>query len=367
MEPISIDQLDTPAIVIDLDRMERNLAKLSAYCQASGLQLRPHTKTHKIPELAKRQIAAGAHGITVAKIGEARVMAEAGLNDILIAYPIVSEAKARELAALAERARVAVSLDSLEAAQAISRETAERGVTIGMFVEVDVGFHRCGLGRPEDAVALAREILRLPGIEFRGLMYYPGHMLALRSRQLEMLIGVNESLDRFRVAFDAAAIPVREVSGGSTPTAYMSTAFHWLTEVRPGMYLFNDRNMVGAGVAAEDDCALSVLVTVVSTAVPGRAIVDGGSKTFSSDRFLAGDGQGFGIVTGDPRASLEAMSEEHGHLNVRDASKQYRVGDRLRIIPNHVCTAINMHERVFGLRGARVEEVWEVAGRGKLQ
>jgi D-serine deaminase-like pyridoxal phosphate-dependent protein len=362
-----IDQLDTPSIVIDLDRMERNMAKLSAYCQASGLQLRPHTKTHKIPELAKRQMASGARGITVAKIGEARVMADAGLNDILIAYPIVSEVKARELAALAERARLAVSLDSLEAAQAVSHQAAERGVVIGMFVEVDVGFHRCGLGRPGDAVALAREILSLPGIEFRGLMFYPGHMLAVRSRQLEMLTAVNDSLDRFHEAFRDAAIHVREVSGGSTPTACLSAAFHGLTEIRPGMYLFNDRNMVGAEVAPVDDCALSVLVTVVSTAVAGRAIVDGGSKTFSSDRFLSGDGLGYGMVAGDPGASVEAMSEEHGHLNIQDASHRYRVGDRLQIIPNHVCTTINMHERVYGVRGTEVQAVWEVVGRGKLQ
>jgi D-serine deaminase-like pyridoxal phosphate-dependent protein len=362
-----IEQLDTPAIVIDLDRMERNIAKLSAYCQASGIQLRPHTKTHKIPELAKRQIASGAHGITVAKIGEAQVMAEAGLNDILIAYPIVSEAKAKELASLAQRVRVGVSLDSLEAAQAISRQAAQSGVTVGMFVEVDVGFHRCGLGRPEDAVELASAILCLPSIDFRGLMFYPGHMLAVRSKQLELLASVNESLDRFYQAFHRAAIPVREVSGGSTPTAYLSTEFHGLTEIRPGMYLFNDRNMVGAEVAPVDHCALSVLVTVVSTAVPGRAIVDGGSKTFSSDRFLAGDGLGFGVVVGDAGTIFESMSEEHGHLNIQQASRPYRVGDRIQIIPNHVCTAINMHERVYGVCGDEVELVWEVAGRGKLQ
>jgi len=192
-------------------------------------------------------------------------------------------------------------------------------------------------------------------------------MLAVRTKQLEMLREVNRILDDFYEAFQRMNILIPEVSGGSTPTAYFSTEFRGLTEIRPGMYLFNDRNMVGAEVAALEECALTVLVTVVSTAVRGKAIVDGGSKTFSADRFLAGDGTGHGIVVEDPGACFEAMSEEHGHLNLRAAERTYNPGDRLRIIPNHVCTAINMHERVFGVRGNQVEEVWEVAARGKLQ
>ncbi len=362
-----VQDLETPAVLIDLDVMERNLARMAEYCRQHGLALRPHTKTHKIPELAYRQIKSGASGITVAKLGEAEVMVQAGLADILIAYPIVGREKAARLAALAERASLMVSLDSEEAVRGISRSAQERGVRVGVLVELDVGFRRCGLQRPEEAVALARLIQDLPNVDFRGLMFYPGHFMVSEPERRRLLEDVNVRLRRFYEAFDRAGLLIAIVSGGSTPTAYSSHEFAGVTEIRPGMYIFNDRTMVGLGVARLEDCALSVLVTVVSTSVSGRAIVDGGSKTFSNDRYRAGDGRGFGLVREDPEAEVEALSEEHGHLDISRSLRRYRVGERLTIIPNHVCTVMNLHDEVYGVRGDQVEAVWRVAARGRVR
>jgi len=359
-----ISELDTPAVIVDLDIMDRNLSRMGDYCREHQLLLRPHTKTHKIPELAKRQVASGATGITVAKISEAEVMLDAGIDDILIAYPIVGPTKTARLARLAEQARITVSLDSEEVARGLSE--ASQGATIQVLIEMDVGFERCGFSDEADLLALGRKIADLPGLEFRGLMFFPGQFTVTPDERAAMRVQVNDFLKRTLETFSDAGLPVSIVSGGSTPTAYEGGHFHGVNEVRPGTYIFNDRNTVAVSACALEDCALSVIVTVVSTAVPGHAIVDGGSKTFSYDRFQGGDGSGFGIVKEDPSAQVERFSEEHGHLNIQRSERRYRIGDRLSIIPNHVCTTVNMHDEIYGVRGERVEEIWRVAGRGKV-
>jgi D-serine deaminase-like pyridoxal phosphate-dependent protein len=362
-----ISELDTPALVVDLDVMERNLSQMAEYCRRHHLRLRPHTKTHKIPELAKKQIASGAIGITVAKLGEAEVMIKAGLRDLLIAYPIVGPAKTKRLADLALRAMITVSLDSEEAARGISAAMVKRGAEVGVLVELDVGFGRCGIASETDALALAQKIASLPGLEFKGLMFFPGHFGVSPDERAVLRNKVNEFLDRCYEAFELAGLPFAIVSGGSTPSRYESEFFHGVNEVRPGTYIFNDRSTVGVAAATVDDCALSVLVTVVSTSVSGHAVVDGGSKTFSSDTYHAEHGRGFGLVKQDPSADIERLSEEHGHLNVSQSDRKYTVGERLMIIPNHVCTTVNMHDEVYGVRGDEVETVWKVAARGKVR
>ena len=362
-----ISELDTPAVVVDLDVMERNLSRMADYCRQHQLRLRPHTKSHKIPELAKRQIATGAHGITVAKLGEAEVMLDAGINDILIAYPIVGKEKTERLARLAEQAHITVALDSEDAAREISKAATQHGVKIDILVEMDVGFNRCGLGNEADLLALAQKVAALPSVEFKGLMFFPGHFGVGPEKRIELRSVVNNFLERTIDAFDFAGLPLEIISGGSTPTAYESSLFSGVNEVRPGMYIFNDWNTAAISAASLSDCALSVLVTVVSTAVSARAIVDGGSKTFSSDRFQAGDGSGFGYVKEDPHAIVERLTEEHGHLNIQGSERRYQIGERLSIIPNHVCTTVNMHDQIYGVRGEQVEEVWTVAGRGKVR
>jgi D-serine deaminase-like pyridoxal phosphate-dependent protein len=360
-------ELETPAVVVDLDVMERNLSRMGDYCREQQLLLRPHTKSHKIPELAKRQLASGATGITVAKIGEAEVMLDAGITDILIAYPIVGAEKAQRLARIAERARISVALDSEEAARAISAAAARQGTKIGILCEIDVGFGRCGLSNEADLLTLARKITALPALEFKGLMFFPGHFGVGPEQRAALRVQVNEQLNRCLEAFARADLPLPIVSGGSTPTAYESDLFQGVNEVRPGMYIFNDRNTAAISAASLEDCALSVLVTVVSTAVPGKAIIDGGSKTFSSDRYQGEDGNGFGLVKEDHGAEIERLTEEHGHLNIQRSARRYQVGERLSVIPNHVCTTVNMHDEIYGVRGEEVEEIWRVAGRGKVR
>jgi D-serine deaminase-like pyridoxal phosphate-dependent protein len=369
-----IHDLDTPAVIVDLDVMERNLSRMADYCREHNLRLRPHTKTHKIPELARKQIASGATGITVAKLDEAQVMIESGLTDLLIAYPIIGPLKTHRLADLAQRATITIALDSETAARGISAAVSERGATnspgsgatVNILVELDVGFGRCGVANETEALKLAQTISSLPGLNFEGLMFFPGHFGVDPDQRAVLRAQVNELLDRCCETFAGANIPLNTISGGSTPSRYETDLFHGVNETRPGTYIFNDRNTVGVSAASVDECALSVLVTVVSTSVSGHAVVDGGSKTFSSDRYQAEDGRGFGLVKDDPAVEIERFSEEHGHLNLTRSERRYRVGDRLAIIPNHVCSTVNLHDEIYGVRAERVETVWRVAGRGKV-
>jgi D-serine deaminase-like pyridoxal phosphate-dependent protein len=360
-----ISELDTPALILDLDIMERNIASMAAYSAQAKVSLRPHIKTHKIPRIAQRQIDAGAIGITSAKHSEAAVMVAEDIRDILIAYPIVSAAKADALASLvAEGASITVSLDSETSARCLSEAAGRSGQHFTLLVEIDVGFGRCGLATSGLALSLARLIDTLPGVTFGGLMYYPGHIFAQGPDQEAKIVDVNRRVDAAWDALTSAGFTITTVSGGSSPTARRATDFHHITEIRPGMYPFNDRNLLEAGYATLGDCALRVLATVVSTAVSGHAVLDTGSKTLSSDRLLTGDKIGFGLVVEDPTASLFGLSEEHGHLDIAHSEKKYTVGERLTVIPNHVCTTINMHNSLYAVRNGAVEDIWQIPGRG---
>ncbi|MGI8785895.1 MAG: alanine racemase [Acidobacteriota bacterium] len=364
---LPLDQLETPSVVIDLDIMEKNLNRMSEYCRAHGLALRPHTKTHKIPELAHMQIQKGACGVTVAKPGEAEVMFEGGVRDLLVAYPVFQPAKAARLAELAREANVCVSLDSDVAARGLSQAAAAAGVEIAVLVEVDVGLGRCGLPAGQPAVDLARLVAGLPGLRFKGLMFYPGHIRDLDGTHQSALAQLRGLLESLYQLFATQGLKLAVVSGGSTPTALLSHQLRGVTEIRPGTYIFNDTTTVYCGACAWEDCAVSVVTTVVSTAVQGRAIVDGGSKTFSSDLLRSGPARGFGHVREDPDIYFEKMNEEHGYLDITRASGRLKVGDRLRIIPNHVCTTVNMHNVVYGMKGGQVGCRWRVAARGLVQ
>ncbi len=363
---MKLADLDTPALLIDLDIMERNLCRAASYAREHGLRLRPHTKTHKIPALGRRQIELGAAGLTVAKVGEAEVMLRSGTPDLLVAYPIIGERKLKRLTDVARRTRVTVALDCVYAARSLSDAARSAGVEIGVLAEVDVGLGRVGVA-PEEAARFAGELVRLPALRFEGIAFYPGHIKTMDEAGLaavERLSGlVTAMLEELR----AAGIEARIVSGGSTPALFHSHLVAGLNEIRPGTYIFNDRNTVASGACTWDDCAASILTTVVSTAKKGQMIVDGGSKTFSSDRLPASAEVSFGRVVEAPEAVFTKMNEEHGYIELGDAKRGFAVGDRVRIIPNHVCTAMNLHETVYGIRGEQVEQVWAVEGRGKLQ
>lgn len=362
-----ISELDTPAVLVDLDVMERNLARMAEYCARTGMRLRPHVKTHKIPELALQQVAMGAVGITAAKPSEAQVMAVGGLKDIFIAYPIVSQQKATALMRLKDQARLSVSVDSTEAAECLAKASDAVGYDLPILVEIDVGFGRCGVASAALALELALKIEKLQGAHFGGLMFYPGHMMVPLDEQNVLLPNVNAAVEAAYTALVNAGLQVPVVSGGSTPMAPRSTEFSHITEIRPGMYPLNDRNLVAGGFAALDDCALTVMTTVVSTAVKDRVILDAGSKTFSSDRLLTGTHLGHGVILVDEDAVLFGLSEEHGHIDVSHSKRAYKLGERLRIVPNHVCATINMHDTIYGIHGEHVESVWKVAARGHVQ
>ncbi len=362
-----VEELETPALVVDLDVMAANLRDMAAYCAGHGLALRPHVKTHKIPAIALMQIASGARGVTVAKLGEAEVMARAGIKDLLIAYPIVGRAKLERLVALTKIARIMVSVDSLEVAREISNAAHQAGITIGLLAEYDAGLRRCGVQTPDELVNLAYEMSRLPGLEFLGLLFFPGHVRARPVEQAPILEKIDERLREAQDKLFRWGIGLRVVSGGSTPTAFQTHVMKTVTEIRPGTYVFNDFNTASSGAAELSRCALTVHVTVVSTAVKGRAVIDGGSKTFSSDRLRGGEAPGFGYCVDLPGLFLETMSEEHGHLNVENAGRSLRIGERLRFIPNHVCTALNLHNEIWGARSGEVVERWEIQARGLVK
>jgi D-serine deaminase-like pyridoxal phosphate-dependent protein len=362
---MQIGEIETPALLIDAEKLQHNLRKVADYCNAHHLALRPHTKTHKIPEIARMQVGYGAPGITVAKVAEAEVMADAGINDIVVVYPVWGGSKWKRLAELARRVRISVAMDSLVVAQGISKAAGKAGVEVGIRLEFDTGFGRCGLPADSNSIEVARTIRGLPHLRWEGISVYPGHIMGNREIREQDIVLENQQLDRLYALFDAADIPYPVVSGGNTPAAFMSHRFHKITEIRPGTYVFNDRNTVEAEAASYEECAATVLATVVSTSVAGRAIIDAGSKTLSSDALLSGDRKHHGYIRDHPEITLYDISEEHGHLQVPDHSR-IRVGDRLRVIPNHICPCINLQERVFVVSGDQVVDQWKVSGRGMV-
>jgi len=368
MPMVRATNIDTPALLVDLESMERNLRRVADYTARHGLRLRPHTKTHKSPRIGRRQLELGAAGLTVAKVGEAEVMLDAAPPDMLVAYPVIGRAKLERLMAVARRTRVTVSLDSLVAAQQLSEAAQAAGVNVGVLAETDVGLGRVGVSPGAELLDLARGIEGLASLSFEGIAFYPGHIKDNGAAGREALAALGGLIQSILADFRREGIEARIVSGGSTPSLYHSHELPGLNEIRPGTYVYNDWNTVASGACTPQECAATLLVTVVSTARPGQIIVDGGSKTFSSDR-LTGSGaeSTFGHVVEAPEAVFHKMNEEHGYVDVRQCGRKFEIGERLRIIPNHICVAVNLHERVFGIRNGEVEEVWEVAGRGKLQ
>jgi D-serine deaminase-like pyridoxal phosphate-dependent protein len=366
-----VQDIETPALLVDLDVLERNLRRVADYTQKHGLRLRPHTKTHKSPRIGRRQLDLGAAGLTVAKVGEAEVMLAAmpdsGAGDLLVAYPVIGRGKLERLMAVARRARVTVSLDSLAAAQQLSEAAQAAGVTIGVLAETDAGMGRVGVSPGTELLDLARGIERLAGLSFEGITFYPGHIKDNGEQSKKALAALGGLLQSILGDFRRAGIQVRIVSGGSTPSLYHSHEVQGLNEIRPGTYVYNDWNTFASGACTEDECAAMLLMTVVSTARPGQIIVDGGSKTFSSDRSAGPVEATFGHVVEAPAAVFHKMNEEHGYVDITQCGRKFEIGERLRIIPNHICVAVNLHERIHGIRNGEVEEIWEVAGRGKLQ
>jgi len=344
----------TPAVVIDLDVVERNIARLQALCDAAGIANRPHVKTHKSPALAAMQIAAGARGITCQKLGEAEVMADGGMDDILISYNILGEEKTGRLGALAGRIKMTVCADNPVVVDGLPHAAAIAGRPLDVLVECDTGRKRAGVETPGEAVALAKRIAAQPGLSFAGFLIYPPETAIPETRRFleTALAGLRE-----------AGLEPRVLSSGGTPNLPHLGEIAGVTEHRSGTSIFNDRMMMAAGVAELEDCALTVYSTVVSRAAPERGILDAGSKTLTSD---TGGLDGHGLILEHRQARIARFAEEHGFLDLSACNDRPSVGDVVRVIPNHVCVVVNMVDRLITVRGDEIEGELPVAARGRL-
>ncbi len=342
--------------MVDLDVMENNLRRCQTYLDHHGLGLRPHIKTHKIPEFAHLQIRLGAKGINCQKLGEAEVMVEAGIADVLLTYNVVGETKLDRLVALAHRADIKVVADSAEVVEGLSSAMSRAGLTLPVLVECDTGALRCGVTTPAEAAAMAQAIDRAPGLAFRGLMTYPPkNSVAKTSAWLA------EAVDLCR----RSGLPVETVSNGGTPDLYSAHEVTVATEHRPGTYIYSDRYHVERHAFGDwADCALRVHARVVSHAAPDRCVIDAGSKSLSSD--LLGL-EGHGRIIEHPDWEIYALSEEHGHVRLAPGSAAPKVGEPVSVIPNHACVVTNLHDRIYAARQGRVETFYEVSARGKVQ
>lgn len=360
-----LQSIDTPALVVDLDKMEQNLKRMAERAKKAGVRLRPHVKTHKSPWIALKQLEYGASGITVAKIGEAEVMRKRGITDILIAYPIVGELKLRRLEALAADTDVTVALDSVEAAKGISEVGKRLGRAMPLYIDVDTGLHRCGREPGEQTLQLVEEIAGLQYVRLAGLMTHAGHSYKAADREEQIRVAREEGrllVETKMLIRDRLGIDIPEISPGSTPTSFYCGEVEGITEIRPGTYVFNDATLMSLGLVTPDECALTIHAAVVSRPSDDRAIIDAGSKTLSSDKGAYTDGYGF--IPGLPNVRIDRLSEEHGVLELPPGTA-IAVGDCIDIIPNHVCPTVNLVDELIGIRGGQVEIVIPVEARGK--
>ena len=344
--------IDTPQVLIDLNVVTRNIQRVQEHCANLGMRVRPHIKTHKLPVLACAQLDAGAHGITCQKISEAEVMVDAGIDNILISYNIIGREKLRRLSELSARCSLTVVTDSLEVIAGLATEFVDINHSIAVLVELNSGMNRCGVSTIEEALGLARKITDFaPHLEFSGLMSYP----AAGDGQSAI-----DMLTNFAVAFDKAGINCKVVSSGGTPDIFDIKNAGRVNEYRPGSYIYNDRSLIKRGKVTEDDCALSVLATIVSCS-DNRVIIDAGSKALSSDLFGL---NGFGLLRQHPEIEIVSLSEEHGHLVLPADCTRFKVGDTVQIIPNHVCVVSNLFDSITFVRGNEFISVEQVTARG---
>jgi len=364
------DLLKTPTVIIDTKKIENNIKSMANIARKYECNLRPHIKTHKIPELAILQLKAGAIGITCAKLSEVEVMADAGIKDIFLAYPLIEKEKIKNAIALAERIKLILSIDSFDGARLLSEVASSHDVTLEVRVEIDTGLGRTGI-KDDNAMKLARYIKGLPGLNLTGIYTYRGLILDARQtddreaagqQEGELLVSLAEKLNN-------EGIHIKEISAGSTPTAEFAAKVDGISEVRPGTYIFNDMMQVNTKASSIENCAAMVLVSVISTPSDDVAIIDGGSKTFSTDvkmdsspHFL----KGYGKIVGSDDLVLERLWEEHGVVRSSFGKTNLKIGQKLMVIPNHICTTINLHDFVYFTDSNLTFQRVRVEARGKL-
>ena len=351
----AVEELDTPVVTILLDRLQANIARVQAMVAAQGIGLRPHIKTHKIPEIGAMQMAAGAVGLTCQKLGEVAAFVDAGVaDDILLSFNIVGQRKTDRLMELAARVRrLAVVADNETVLEGLSAAGVRHGRDVPFLIEIDTGFGRNGCQSPEQVRDLARFAGTKPRLKFEGLMNFP-------NKAPDTADFVARTVDL--LAADGIAVEV--VSGGGSPALLTLEKFPMMTEHRAGTYVYNDVMMMHSGLAALEDCAMHVRATVVSVPTPGRAVIDAGSKILTREQYYVKD---FGRVVEYPDAVVSNLSEEHGIIDLSRSAAKPKVGEVVSIIPNHCCVVSNMVDEVYGVRDGNVELVWPVAARGATQ
>ena len=361
------DDIATPALLLDLDRFERNLARMRDHARRSGKNYRPHAKTHRCPEIARRQIEAGALGVACAKLGEAEVMAGAGIRGLLITTEIVTPAAMFRLVRLLEGAPdTMVVIDNPENADALGRAMAARGLTLNVLVDIDVGGRRTGAQPGEPAVALARAITKHKSLRLRGLQGYAGHCAHVMgwAARREASHKAMAPLMETRRLFEAAGLPVEIVAGGSTGTYDIDVELPGLTELQSGSYCVMDLDYRRIGgrdgeMLTDFEMALTVATTVVSVPTADRAMVDGGLKAFSTDKPFPP------VAVERPGVTYEFAGDEHGRLLITDASRAPKLGERIEFFPPHCDPTFNLYDKVYVVRGQTLETVWEISARGR--
>jgi D-serine deaminase-like pyridoxal phosphate-dependent protein len=361
-----LDRLPTPAMVLHGPRTRRNVKKLGDYAAKVGIKIRPHTKTHKLRELARMQLDAGAAGLTVAKGSEAEAISEPG-QDILLAYPPVGERRAERFAVLARDRTMRAAVDSSIAIEVTSAAARSAGTTVGLLVDLDVGLHRTGVRSPAATLPLAQAIDRAPNVRLDGLMIYPGHVWAAPDAQAAELKRIDELVVETLELWSRHGLAAPIVSGGSTPTAYQSHLISHQTEIRPGTYIFNDMNTVRGGYCSLDECSAHILATVISSAVPGQVVIDAGSKTLAADRCASDADAGFGHVLEYADAKITKLSEEHGQVDITACGEKPAVGQRVTVIPNHICPCVNLRDSVWWFEPGEPLRQLAIDARGRVE
>ncbi len=371
MTATKIHELDTPVPLVDVKRLQGNLERMARRVAQAGegrVRMRPHSKTHKTKEIALRQLALGAVGLTVAKVGEAEAMIAAGVEDLLIAYPVLGVQKYERLRPLLDKARIRIALDSLDVAESASAYFAPHGIRLPVLIEIDTGFGRTGVQSDAEALQLADQISELPGVEVAGVMCFGGQAYQSNEPAKHAEIGRGEGERSVRVAklLSDHNHLAKTVSVGSTPTAVAAAGVEGVTEVRPGVYAFGDLKQVELGTVRTEDCALTVLATVVSHPRPERYVVDAGLKTFAGENYGWGT---YGRLLDHPDLVVDWAAEEHGVILVHEGTRHpgLKIGDKVRIVPDHACGTVNMHDQLVAVEGESVVDVWPVIGRGRVR
>ncbi|MCO5219942.1 MAG: alanine racemase [Thermomicrobiales bacterium] len=360
--------VDTPQLIVSEEILHRNIAEMAAFAKSINVQLRPHIKTHKSIEIARLQMAAGAVGITCAKVGEAEVMVnEGGIDDVLLAYPIVGAKKYERIVKLMEKSRIAVVVDSATAIEMIAQAMTRHERVIDIYLEINTGQNRSGVMWGDEAVRFAQDIDRHPNLRLAGIMTHEGHVAAFDPDEIsKQAIAAGEKMVQTAEMIRSHSINLPTVSVGSTPAARMTPTVAGVTEMRPGTYVFNDSSLFRFGDQwGVEDCAARFVATVVSRAAADRCVLDAGSKTLALDP-NAGH-KGYGYIVGHPDVIIDRLSEEHGACVLPEGEEGFEIGDTVEVIPNHICPTINLMDRMAVVRDGEVVDYWQVAARGRVQ